>query len=99
MSHRVYYFCTKHFKGSGMTYYNELKCIRLLGNDARIPELENKYFSIGNIHKLEYPSTDTKLHSIEWEKEQVANKEGILCYDRCPNRVVIQDIDKNNELK
>jgi len=92
MSNKVYYFCTKYFKGSGMTYYNELRCIRLLGNDCRIPIYEDKYYTIGNIHKVDYGLNAPNKYDIEWEKEQVKRMEFNQCYDKAPYKVVIEEL-------
>lgn len=70
----VYYFCTRHFRGSASVWYNELVCMRLVAPDARIAALEKEYASKGRIHKIVYPSYTTPI-DLAWEKKQVAAQE------------------------
>lgn len=92
MSRNVYYFCTKHFKGEGMTYYNELRCIRLLENDPRIQYYQSKYSNLGHIFTVHSSSQDK--NDFESEKEQVKRKNYYLSDDKLRSEVIIEKIDK-----
>lgn len=68
----VYYFCTRHLRGTGSYYYNELVCKRIVYQTElheRINQLEKEYWNKGTIHVMTYPYG--KAVDRVWEEQQI----------------------------
>ncbi len=68
----VYYFCTRHLRGTGSYHYNELVCKRVVYQKemgAQISQLEKEYWNKGTIHVMTYPY-GAPVDRV-WEEQQI----------------------------
>ena len=85
---RVFYFCTTSFKGAGHTWFHELKCTRIRGDDPRVAALYKDYFSAGRIVEIDYAHWGSpKKKDLAWEEEQI--KRQVWDFHRLPHKLVV----------
>lgn len=97
MNPKVYYFTRKLFKGAGMTWHHELRCLRVLDGDTRLQTLYNQYYKLGSIHVIEYHrGVSPEPYDLEWEMNSLHTRE--LALHPLNYKVILVD-EKDQELK
>ena len=97
MNPKVYYFTQKLFKGAGMTWFHEIRCLRVLEGDPRLASLYKKYATLGNIYIVEYrPVISPIPYDLEWEMKLVQQQDYYL--NRWSDKIILVD-EKDQELK